>query len=37
LGPAVGDPEPPVLPLSAQHTRELAGILRRLGYKIRAK
>lgn len=34
IGPPVGDPEPPVLPLPAAHCKTLAGILRDLGYMV---
>lgn len=34
IGPPVGDPDPPVLPLAPRHQRQLAGILRRLGFRI---
>ncbi len=35
IGPPVGDPQPPVLPLPANIRPTLAGILRELGYTVR--
>jgi 4-hydroxy-tetrahydrodipicolinate synthase len=35
IGPPVGDPLPPVLPLPAKYQRRLARILRQLGYKVK--
>jgi 4-hydroxy-tetrahydrodipicolinate synthase len=35
IGPPVGDPDPPVLPLPKQYRIQLAGILRDLGYQVR--
>lgn len=35
IGPPVGDPAPPVLPLPAAYRGTLAEILRKLGYKVR--
>jgi hypothetical protein len=35
IGPPVGDPSPPVLPLPAEHLPTLVRILRDLGYKVR--
>lgn len=37
VGPPIGDPLPPVLPLPAPYERRLARILRQLGYKVRAQ
>jgi 4-hydroxy-tetrahydrodipicolinate synthase len=34
IGPAVGDPDPPVLPLPRAHRNQLAAILRGLGYTV---
>jgi len=34
IGPAVGDPQPPILPLPTTHREILAEILRHLGYSI---
>ena len=34
IGPPVGDPEPPVLPLPAAHRKTLATLLENLGYTI---
>lgn len=35
IGPPVGDPQPPILPLPEVHRRTLAGILVELGYDVR--
>ena len=35
IGPPVGDPEPPVLPLPESYRAVLAGHLRNLGYTVR--
>ena len=34
IGPPVGDPCPPILPLEPEHCRRLEGILRDLGYRV---
>ena len=35
IGPPVGDPEPPILPLEEETRGQLAAILKDLGYKVR--
>jgi dihydrodipicolinate synthase/N-acetylneuraminate lyase len=34
IGPAVGDPQPPVLPLPASHRKTLVELLKNLGYQV---
>jgi hypothetical protein len=34
IGPAVGDPQPPILPLPAAHRKTLAEMLKNLGYQV---
>ena len=34
IGPPVGDPQPPILPLGSEHRGVLRGILEGLGYRI---
>jgi len=34
IGPPVGDPDPPIKPLSAEHRATLAAMLRELGYAV---
>lgn len=35
IGPPVGDPKPPVLPLGAEHRAQLRELLQELGYEVR--
>jgi hypothetical protein len=37
IGPEVGDPSPPVLPLPAEFHETLATLLRDLGYNVQTK